>query len=226
MGPADTGEQACSSPAYVCVCMSKLSYTCMYTHTLVPPPSYLSPSYLSLLSPISSPPPPPCRLAPSSLLLTPYSLLFPLLIPSSSPFSPCAVLENTWVYIASTAILTNLIWWHLVAAMGPWGSGTCDRRDITYRSSKHTKALVLERAALSYSSLTPLPYIRVFVTRKVEYSLCAFPRTSLHVYVHVHLRWVWLAVSYPDGDFAIWVWGQSRDSQHQDNTTCVNYLLK
>ena len=108
--------------------MSKLSYTYMYTHTHAPLP----------LFPIL----PFTNLFPSSSSLPPI-LSSPLPYPTL-PFSPCAVLENMWVYIALTAILTNLIWWHLVAAMDLWGSGTCDRRDTTYRSSKLTTALVLE----------------------------------------------------------------------------------
>ena len=99
----------------------------VHTYTCTSPPLPY-PSFHQSLSSSSSLPP-----IPSSPL--PYP---------TAPFSPCAVLENMWVYIASTAILTNLIWWHLVAAMGPWGSGTCVRWDITYRSSKHTTALVLE----------------------------------------------------------------------------------
>ena len=108
--------------------MSKLSYTYMYTHAHAPLPLFPIPPFTNLFPSSSSLPP-----IPSSPL--PYP---------TPPFSPHAVLENTWVYIALTAILTNLIWWHLVVAMGPWGSGTCDRRDITCRLSKHTAALVLE----------------------------------------------------------------------------------
>ena len=145
MGPAETGEQGCSSPAYVCVCVSNC-HTYAHTHTYtLPPPLYLPfplfpiPPFTNLFPSLLPPSPSP--------LPSPLSPCFfvPLLILSSPPSPPGAVLENTWGYIASTAILTNHIWWHLVAAMDLWGSGTCDRRDITCRSSKHTIALVLEQ---------------------------------------------------------------------------------